>query len=1197
MKYGVNITSFIPDTSPCEQVTFYQKQVAKMQRSVIRETPKNTIIETPLHESEHIYHRVFTFIMWPKIASQTHIARVELCADIPKVGLNVTKSSKYRIASIWSLHPSHQQAMRSNYPTLVLLILGVLVVMMLPPLPEFSNIANYLPLHTLLEILAIVIAMLVFAVGWNTFNRRLPDNILLLSSVFLGVGLLDCSHMLSYSGMPDFLTANTPEKAINFWLAARSLAMIALFIVSFTPWRFRASSIHRYGGLLLVLGVVMGIHWLFLFHHELLPRTFIPGKGLTPFKIYYEYAIVGLSVVSACVLLLRMSAPLSFNAPMLFSSVCTMALSEFLFTLYAEVTDIYILLGHIYKSVSYLFLYRAIFVETIEHPYNQLRSTERQLQFLTNNVPVFIAQCDAEKRYRFVNRPYAELFGLTQQDLIGKHVRQILGEQNYAITKPYMDLALSGKAVSYDHLLQSGPNDERAILVKYEPEHDINGHIVGFIAAISDITERKQAEQATTRTRDLLQSIIEHAPVRIFWKDPQLRYLGANTLFAKDAGYASVEQLVNKTDVDMAWKEQAELYRIDDLAVIDSNTSKLDFEELQTTPDGRTTWLRTSKVPLHDANDQIIGVLGIYQDITERKKAESELRKLSQVVEQNPNPILITDVDANIEYVNQAFIDLTGYSRDEVIGQNPRILNSNKTPASVYKEMWSHLNRGKLWRGELINKRKDGREYIDLTLIAPVRQPDGQITHYFSIKENITRRKQAEERIEKLAHFDQLTGLPNRELLLIRFKFAFGMAKRNSRPLAVFFLDLDRFKNVNDTLGHSIGDQLLIAVAGRIKGAIREEDTVSRLGGDEFILILPNTHENGAAHVAGKLIKAISEPYHINQHELIITPSIGISIYPNDGDDFETLSKNADAAMYRVKQAGRNNFCFYAPEMQEHSARALRLESALRHALSRNELQLYYQPQVSIKDGLIVGAEALLRWRHPELGMVPPNEFIPIAEDSGQITQIGAWVLRTAARQLKQWKTSGMPGISVAVNLSAVQFLQANLSELVTQILDETNLPYDSLELELTEAVAMGDPETAIEVMDKLHALGIRMSIDDFGTGYSSLSYLKKFKVAKLKIDQSFVRDITEDPEDKAIVGAIINMATSLGIKTIAEGVETSSQLAFLRLQGCDEVQGYYFSKPLPADQFEAFVHASMNNSLGHTAPAGELKRPARQTL
>jgi diguanylate cyclase (GGDEF)-like protein/PAS domain S-box-containing protein len=558
-----------------------------------------------------------------------------------------------------------------------------------------------------------------------------------------------------------------------------------------------------------------------------------------------------------------------------------------------------------------------------------------------------------------------------------------------------------------------------------------------------------------------------------------------------------------------------------------------------------------------------------------RTQAEHTLLKLSLVVEQSPNVIIITDLDANIEYTNAAFSTVTGYSQEEVIGKNPRILQSDKTSRETYDHMWSLLSRGEIWRGELTNRRKDGSEYIESTLIAPVTQADGKITNYLAIQEDVTDKKKAEERIESLAHFDQLTGLPNRTLLNDRFKYALSLAQRSGEQLAVMHLDLDHFKNINDTLGHTLGDQLLMEVATRIKATLREEDTVSRQGGDEFMLILPGTDAAGAAHVATKLMGSVSQPWQIGLHELSVTPSIGIAIYPNDGKDIETLLKNADTAMYRVKQISRNDFRFFTPEMQAHSARTLQLMNGLRYALARNELQLHYQPQLSIQDGHVIGAEALLRWTHPEFGMISPAEFIPIAEDGGQIIQIGEWVLRTAVRQLKDWLDSGMPPLVMAVNISSVQFRQSNIVELVTRILDEVKLPHEYLELELTEAVAMGDPQAAIGVIDKLYEQGIRMSIDDFGTGYSSLSYLKKFKVYKLKIDQSFVRDITDDPDDKAIVSAIINMASSLGIKTIAEGVETPGQLAFLRLQGCDEVQGYYFSKPVPAEAFEAFVKKS----------------------
>jgi diguanylate cyclase (GGDEF)-like protein len=492
-----------------------------------------------------------------------------------------------------------------------------------------------------------------------------------------------------------------------------------------------------------------------------------------------------------------------------------------------------------------------------------------------------------------------------------------------------------------------------------------------------------------------------------------------------------------------------------------------------------------------------------------------------------------------------------------------------------YKYLAEQAHLGSCWSEPIISSTHKVLGTFAIYHATPA-QPDNydiqlieMVAHFISIA---IERKQAEAHIHQLGHYDPLTKLPNRLLLDERAHQAISIAQRTNMPLAVLFCDLDHFKNINDNLGHRVGDELLVTLAQRLQTAIRDEDTVSRMGGDEFIFVLPNTNIDNAAHVAEKLLAIVTQPYHLGDHELTITCSIGIAMYPDDGADFDMLVKAADVAMYRAKQAGRNGHCYFTNEMQARSARNLTLENALRRALERNQLEIHYQPQISMANDRIIGAEALVRWQHPELGMISPAEFIPIAEDSGQIYQIGEWVLRTATRQLRSWMDAGMAPMIIAVNLSAVQFRHARLPELVSTILHETGLPAQYLELELTESVAMDDPLAAIAVMNDLHSRGICMSIDDFGTGYSSLSHLKKFQVYKLKIDQSFVRDIGTDPEDRAIVAAIISMAQSLGFQTIAEGVETADQLAYLRTQGCDEVQGFYYSKALPAAEFDAFA-------------------------
>ena len=588
--------------------------------------------------------------------------------------------------------------------------------------------------------------------------------------------------------------------------------------------------------------------------------------------------------------------------------------------------------------------------------------------------------------------------------------------------------------------------------------------------------------------------------------------------------------------------------------------------------DGSARLLMLNGRIARDQDGNFVRTHCILTNLTERLQSEEQLRLAATVFEQSAEGIIITDAGFRILMVNRAFSQITGYSAAEALGRNPRMLSSGHHEDDFYRSLWSAVHTNGHWSGEMWNRRKAGGIYPDQLSIKQVLDDDGKVSHYVVIFSDLSEHKANEAHIQYLAHFDALTGLPNRSLLADRVGQALSRVERKGEPLALVFLDLDRFKNVNDSLGHRIGDELLIQVAQRLQSVLRDEDTVSRLGGDEFILVLPGTGADGASHVAEKVLKSLSHPYRIEQHELTITPSLGIAMYPTDGDSYEALSMCADAAMYRAKQGGRHTFRFFTREMQERSERTLQLENALRRALELDQLQLHYQPQIALDQQRVIGAEALLRWRHPELGQISPGDFIPVAEDSGLILPIGEWVLRTAARQMKSWIDGGMAPLVIAVNLSAVQFRQARLPEWVSQILDEVGLPPHCLELELTEGVAMENPLAAIAVINDLHERGIRLAIDDFGTGYSSLSYLKRFKVSRLKIDQSFVRDIARDPEDEAIVEAIIGLSKSLGLQTIAEGVETAEQLAFLRAKGCHEAQGYYFAKPLPAADFEAFV-------------------------
>ncbi|CAG0961589.1 putative signaling protein [Methylophilaceae bacterium] len=551
---------------------------------------------------------------------------------------------------------------------------------------------------------------------------------------------------------------------------------------------------------------------------------------------------------------------------------------------------------------------------------------------------------------------------------------------------------------------------------------------------------------------------------------------------------------------------------------------------------------------------------------------ESET-KFHLLFDRSLDGLLILDGDELVE-CNPAVLDMMNCRLEHILHTPPWALSPPEQPdgqasEEKFREMIAIANDKGRHRFEWVYRRLNGEDFPAEVSMVAIMLNGRQV--FYTTWRDISEHKKAEARIRHLAHFDVLTGLPNRTLLTDRINQAISLAQRSQQPLTIMFFDLDRFKNVNDTLGHDMGDELLIQVSRRLQSAVREEDTISRLGGDEFVLLLQATNADGASRVAEKVIGLISQPYHIKHHELTITPSIGIAVYPDDGEDFEKLLKSADIAMYRAKQAGRNNYQFFTAKMQEDSVRAMQLESALQHAIEFDQFLLYYQPQLSLETGEVVGVEALLRWQHPEFGWISPAEFIPVAEETGDILKIGEWVIKQATQQLKAWIDQGLPPIKMAVNLSAVQFRHPHLPETVSKLLEDVALSPEYLELELTESVSMDDPVAAIAVMDNLFDRGIRMSIDDFGTGYSSLSHLKRFKVYKLKIDQSFVRDIMTDPEDKAIVNSIVSLAKSLGMKTIAEGVETAGQVDFLRECMCDEVQGYYFSKPLPAGEFEVY--------------------------
>lgn len=598
-----------------------------------------------------------------------------------------------------------------------------------------------------------------------------------------------------------------------------------------------------------------------------------------------------------------------------------------------------------------------------------------------------------------------------------------------------------------------------------------------------------------------------------------------------------------------------------------------DIEHRLLFADGRVKWVH-ERCAIHYADDGTpLRSIGTVRDITAQREADENLRLASSVFDSSLDGILITSPQGVILKVNQAFCEITGYTAEEAIGQTPRLLKSGHHEPAFYQAMWETLDRTGRWQGEIWDRHRDGRVIPMWQSISAVRDAKGKISHYIGIFFDITEQKRAAEHIHRLAHFDALTDLPNRVLFNERCGHALERARREGSQMAVLFLDLDRFKHVNDSLGHPVGDALLQAVAKRLKQQLREEDTVARLGGDEFIVILEKVDSAADAEwVARKLLESFAEPFPVRGHDLSLGLSIGISLYPSDGEDVTSLVKNADIALYRAKEHGRGNFQFFEAHLTQVAAERLYLENELRQAISRNQLVACYQPQHTLADGRLVGAEALLRWRHPELGLMSPDLFIPIAEDSGLIVPIGEWMLSTACHQAKAWLEAGLPLERMAINLSGVQIQRGDIVATVGRVLAETGLPPERLELEITETYIMRQAERDIRVLEELRSLGVNLAIDDFGTGQSSLGYLKRLPVDKLKIDRSFVMDIPQDADDAAITRAIVAVGHSLRLKVLAEGVETTEQEAFLKELGCDGVQGYYYSRPLEVAAFEAYL-------------------------
>ncbi|HEU0153827.1 MAG TPA: EAL domain-containing protein [Arenimonas sp.] len=1231
------------------------------------------------------------------------------------------------------IHPSHRPEAGASLATLSVLLLVLLAVSALPLVEPGVSLVHYLPMHTALEMFAVAVSAMIFALGWSTQSLRPSRRTLWTGGLFLGVALFDLSHAMTLTGMPPYLGENTHDKTLYFWLFARSLAALAILLAVVLPDRGRPA-MPRAGVLSLVLAVVVLGHALVLLRLDRLPVLLEVGRGLTTAKLGVEYALVLANVVAVVLLVLELRKPRLRNSAGLLGAAGASAMSGYFFASYGAINDGYALAGHVFKVVAYLFLYRALFVEAVRTPYAELATSRANLGATLDTLPDLLFEMDVDGNYLDVHANGEERLLAPAANLAGRNLREVMpAAAAEACLAALAEAGRTGRSVGTRIALEV-PTGRRQFELSIARKQHADPGRASFLVLSRDVTELVETEAAIAhearlnkallafpaqaasldeagylahgatvagqltgsplallylvdegagtlqlaaqvaegvaapvagdraasfplaRAGDWADALRQHRPVVRTQAEtpidatglpgelPALRHTLAVPVLEgrlcrmlllvanKDGDYGARELESLQLVGDALWhvtsrlrqehllrekQEEMDYFFASDLDLYCIADARGEFvrvnpawEQLLGYPSGRLAGRRLLDFVHPDDRDATLAALGALQagqdrvefanrylsrdgtyrdiewgarrrgeqaylsarDVTERLRQESAIRRLSSAVSQSPSAIVITDTKGRIEYVNPAFTAISGYEAAEVLGKNPRFLKSGRTPAATYHALWAHLARGEPWQGEFINRRKDGVDYHEAAHIFPIRDVRGEVVGFMSHKEDVTARRAAAERIQQLSNFDQLTGLPNRSHFEQRFHEVLGAAGKSGGSAALLWLDLDNFKSVNDTLGHDVGDLLLREMANRLRTHLGDQDLASRQSGDDFTILLPGAGQDQAAALARQLLQDLQLPISLGREELIISGSIGIAMFPGDGGNVAALGACAEAAMYRMKQEGRNGYRFFAPAMQEHSARTLALTTALKQAIARGELRLVYQPQYSLGSGRLIGAEALLRWRSPQWGDVSPGEFVPLAEANGLIVAIGEWVLRTAAAQLREWQAQGLDGLTVAVNLAAAQFAQPGLLETVSNIAREAGIATSAIELELTEAVALRDPEGARVTMQALHEAGFLLSIDDFGTGYSSMSYLKRFPVDKLKIDQSFVRELSGRQDDQAIVSAIVQMAHSLGMATIAEGVETAEQLALLRARGCDEIQGYFYSRPLEPAAFVEFT-------------------------
>ncbi|MCO7225461.1 EAL domain-containing protein [Pleionea sp. CnH1-48] len=1100
------------------------------------------------------------------------------------------------------------ESLKSYSPLLQWLVPILLSIFLIP-----IALGSYLFFHTLVELFAVIVAVLCFVVAINTYKFSRSHFLMFLGCGYFWVGIFDLSHALAFESFGLF-RVNGDDTAIQYWMSARlfeSLILLStsLFFSKPVKWPFFFGI---FGGIFATVCIAI--------YSGAFPVMFVEGKGLTPIKVWGEYLVIFILLVSALSFYYHRHRLHSGVFKLIILSIGLTILAEVAFTLYTTISASSAIVGHILKLFSFWAIYIALVEFTLNQPFKSLSLSANTY----DGIPDAITVLNEVGVIVQVNESAARYAKTRSEQLIGRNSHAIF-HADVPITGCVICQAIIQKDYPYYQEIERDGHYYEVTL----SELVFNDGRVGIVQMLRNITERRLAQvnfstvsrlynilhlanKAILETRDrahLLEEIcqiaVQHGNFKMAWigliedqfvepvaaagaHDPYLNNIvvkvDGSELSKGPVGIAATTNqvaCVNYTRSDESfrpWRDEALRSGFYSLAAVPILKQDQCLGVFAIYSSEENAFDESTLELLSSLSNDISAAMFYIQLEEERIRSEVQLKQLSQAIEQSGSATIITDTERKIEYTNLYFSELTGIEAHEVLGKDIEELNQIAHTFSTNSKIMKKVMDVGSWETEVECSNRYGKSYWSLQSISAIKDSKGDIRQLLWTSKDNTQLHDAQETIRQLAYFDPLTNLPNRRLYQDRIQQAINVADRHHEKVALLYFDLDNFKNINDLLGHDFGDLFLKHVAESLALSVRNSDTVARLGGDEFTVILGDIESvNDIVHVAENILHRLNTKTVIDGRDVVVNSSIGISLYPDDAEDAAQLMKHADMAMYYAKEQGRNNFQFFEKFLNEKAQKRIQLENRLREAIKNKEFILHYQPQFELKSGDLVGIEALVRWNDPERGMISPAEFIPLAEETSLIVSLGRWVIHYACAEFASMVERGFPKVKLAINISANQFRRKNeLYDDILFALEQSKLPAHLLQLELTESILVEDIEETIRLLEDFKQQKITLAIDDFGTGYSSLSYLKKFPVDVIKIDRTFVRDIENDSNDRAIVRAMSAMAHELELKVLAEGVENLNQVEFLLQQQCDYTQGFYYSKPLDAQMlFESYHQAS----------------------